>query len=122
MHSHSELTTDKLLKTRLLVNNILCIPPSQLPTTSSHMTSFPAMFNYGLSHLDSSGEENKKQKSIQPATQHHVFARKEKRILKKTKKNKKHLKINSDLVSKMSLFLIFTLGNSYQTGSGLLES
>lgn len=39
MHSHSLLTRDKLLRTRQLANNILCIPRSRLPATSTHMTS-----------------------------------------------------------------------------------
>lgn len=59
MHSHCELNRDKLPWTTQLANNILCIPPSQLPTTSTHMTSVIAMYNYGPSHFDSRGEENK---------------------------------------------------------------
>lgn len=61
MHSHSELTRDKLPWTRQLANNILCIPPSRLPhhLHSYDLSSVIAMFNYGLSHFDSGGEENK---------------------------------------------------------------
>lgn len=68
MQSHSKLTRDKLPWTAQLANNILCIPPSRLPTTSTHMTSSlssPCLIMDRL--ISTAGGEENKNLSAQPA-------------------------------------------------------
>ena len=68
MQSHSKLSRDKLLWIRQRANNILCIPASRLPTTSTHMTSSlssPCLIMDCL--ISTAGGRKTKQQSVRAA-------------------------------------------------------